>query len=192
MSSDIVRTLGPVIAVLEQLGVAYRVGGSVATSAFGVPRSTLDVDIACSLRDEHVDAFVQALAATYYVDADMIREAISRLASFNLVMLETMIKVDVFISPSDAYDREAFARSVRMSLEPGSREFDIATAEDMILRKLDWYRKGGGVSERQWTDVIGVLRVQGTALDFAYLEKWAGLLDLDALLARARAEAAKP
>jgi hypothetical protein len=190
MSSDIVRTLVPVVAVLEQLGVAYRVGGSVATSALGVPRSTLDVDIACALRDEHVDAFVQALAATYYVDADMIRDAISRRASFNLVMLETMIKVDVFVSPSDAYDREAFGRGVRMSLEPGSPEFDIATAEDMILRKLDWYRKGDGISERQWSDVIGVLRVQGTALDFAYLEKWAGLLDLDALLARARAEAA--
>jgi hypothetical protein len=79
-----------------------------------------------------------------------------------------------------------------MPLEPGSREFDLATAEDMILRKLDWYRKGGGISERQWTDVIGVLRVQFVALDFAYLERWATLLDLDALLVRARAEAAKP
>ncbi|MGH7435675.1 MAG: hypothetical protein ACRENE_08370 [Polyangiaceae bacterium] len=191
MSSDVVRTLGPVVAVLEQLGVTYRVGGSVATSALGVPRSTLDVDIACALRAEHVDAFVHALADAYYVDADMIRDAISRRASFNLVMLETMLKVDVFISPADAYDREAFARSVRMALEPDSREFDLATAEDMILRKLDWYRKGGGISERQWTDVIGVLRVQAAALDFAYLEKWADLLDLGILLARVRVEAAR-
>ncbi len=180
------------VAELERLGVDYRVGGSVASSALGVPRSTLDVDLACNLRPEHVVAFVRALAAAYYVDADMIRDAIARRTSFNLVMLETMTKVDVFVSPADAYDREAFGRSTRMSLEPGSREFDIATAEDIILRKLDWYRKGGGVSERHWNDVIGVLRVQAAALDVAYLEKWAELLDLDALLQRARAEAAAP
>ncbi len=190
MSSDIVRALEPVVAALEELGVAYRVGGSVASSALGVPRSTIDVDVVCTLSVEHVDAFVRALAATYYVDADMIRDAIARRASFNLVMLETMTKVDVFVSRGGIYDCEAFSRAVRMSLEPGTREFDIVTAEDIILRKLDWYRQGGGVSERQWSDVIGVLRVQAAALDFAYLEKWAALLDIETLLARARAEAA--
>jgi hypothetical protein len=85
MSSDVVRTLEPVMAVLEELGVTYRVGGSVASSALGGPRSTLDVDIVCSLSAERVEAFVRALSATYYVDADMIRDAIARRASINLI-----------------------------------------------------------------------------------------------------------
>jgi hypothetical protein len=192
MSSDVVRALEPVVDALEKLGVPYRIGGSVASSALGVPRSTLDVDLVCALALEHVDAFVTALAPAYYVDADMIRDAITRRSSFNLIMLDTMTKVDVFVHRGGLYDREAFARVVRMSLEPGTREFDLVTAEDVVLRKLDWYRQGGGVSERQWQDVIGVLRVQAGALDLAYLEKWAALLDVAPLLHRAFAEAKGP
>jgi len=103
-------------------------------------------------------------------------------------MLETMTKVDVFVQRGGLYDRETFRRVVRMSLEPGTREFDLVTAEDIVLRKLDWYRLGGGISERQWNDVIGVLRVQGSAIDWEYLTTWADLLELTKLLDRARKE----
>ena len=102
--NDIVRALAPVVDALDALGRTYRVGGSVASSALGVPRSTLDVDIVCELRDEDVGSFVAALRAAYYVDEDMIRDAIRRRASFNVVHLDTMMKVDVFVARGGAYD----------------------------------------------------------------------------------------
>ncbi len=188
MSSDIVRALAPVVEAFESLGIAYRVGGSVASSALGVPRSTLDVDVVCTMQTAHVAEFVRALAPDYYVDAEMIAAAIAQRSSFNLIHLATMTKVDAFIARGDIYDREVFRRVTKKPLEEGTREFDLTTAEDIVLRKLEWYRLGGGVSERQWGDVVGVLSVQHGALDIAYLERWADALDVAVLLRRALAE----
>jgi hypothetical protein len=193
MTSDIVAAAEPVVVAFEELGVRYRIGGSVASSALGVPRSTLDVDMVCNLAAAHVARFVEKLAASYYVDADMIHDAIARRASFNLVHLATMVKVDVFVHKLQPWDREAFARCVRKPLDvaESAREFDLTTPEDIVLHKLDWYRAGDGVSERQWRDAVGVMAVQRDAIDWAYLERWADALGLRALLDRARAEAAR-
>lgn len=190
-TNDIVAAVGPVVEAFERIGVAYRIGGSVASSALGVPRSTLDVDLVCELDAGRVSAFVAALDADYYVDGDMIRDAILRRASFNLVHLATMVKVDVFIRKNGPWDVAAFARVVRRPLDtaPGARAFDLTTAEDIILHKLEWYRLGGGVSERQWKDVLGVIAVQRPALDLDYLGRWAATLGLDDLWTRALAEA---
>jgi hypothetical protein len=187
--SDLVRALAPVVETLEALGRRYRVGGSVASSALGVPRSTLDVDIVCDLSEDDIQRFVSLLSNAYYVDADMIRDAIRRRASFNVVHLETMIKVDVFVAKSGPYDRIALSRVIRKSLDESSQTYDLATPEDVILRKLEWFRLGDEVSERQWRDVIGVLQVQREAIDRAYLDHWATQLGLDDLLARAVREA---
>lgn len=189
MSSDVVRATALVVDALESVGAAYRIGGSVASSALGVPRSTLDVDLVCELEPAQVDAFVARLAPHYYVDADMIRDAIRRRASFNVVHLETMTKVDIFIRKEGAYDREVFRRGTSKRLEEGAREFMLATPEDVVLRKLEWYRLGNEISERQWLDVLGVLRVQGETMDLAYMRKWAPFLGVDALLDRALVEA---
>ncbi len=185
MSSDVVRALEPVVTVLEQLGVAYRIGGSVASSALGVPRSSLDVDVVCELALEHVGTFVGQLESAYYADAEMIRDAIRRRSSFNLIHLETMMKVDVFVRKDGPYDREVFGRATRCSLEEATREFDLTTAEDIVLRKLEWFRLGGEVSERQWLDVLGVLRVQQSSIDGPYLRRWAASLGVTDLLERA-------
>ncbi len=186
-SNDLLRTLLPVVEAMESLRVAYRIGGSVASSALGVPRSTLDVDIVCDLRASQVDRFVAALEMDYYADADMIRDAIRRHASFNLIHLGTMLKVDVFIVKDGAFDRTSFARHVDRPLtdEPNARRFSFRSPEDVILRKLEWYRLGGELSERQWIDAIGVLKVQQHALDVAYLRRWAADLRIADLLDRA-------
>lgn len=186
-SNDLLRTLLPVVEAMESLRVAYRIGGSVASSALGVPRSTLDVDIVCDLRASQVDRFVAALEMDYYADADMIRDAIRRHASFNLIHLGTMLKVDVFIVKDGAFDRTSFARHVDRPLtdEPNARRFSFRSPEDVVLRKLEWYRLGGELSERQWTDAIGVLKVQQHALDVAYLRRWAADLRIADLLDRA-------
>jgi D-ribose pyranose/furanose isomerase RbsD len=190
--NEVVDALEPVVDALEALGVRYRVGGSVASSALGVPRSTLDVDIACELDLGQVAQFVASLSDRYYIDGDMISDAIRRRASFNLVHLATMLKVDVFIRKGRAFDAQSFERVTRKPLDvaAGARSFDLTTAEDIILHKLEWYRMGDEISERQWLDVVGVLKVQARAIDLAYLRHWASALEVLDLLERALHEAA--
>lgn len=187
---DLRAALDPVADALEALGVAYRVGGSVASSALGIGRTTLDIDLVANLRREHVDAFVERLAPDYYVDADMIIDAIRRRASFNVVHLATMMKVDVFVLKPREFDQQAFERVLQTTLGEGSpRTFPLTTAEDIIIHKLEWFRLGGGVAQRQWDDVIGVMRLQGDALDRAHLDRWAKEVAVDDLLKRALREA---
>jgi hypothetical protein len=108
---------------------------------------------------------------------------------FNVIHLGTMLKVDVYV-PSTAFDRSTMARRRADSLVPDApiREFSIATAEDVVLHKLRWFRDGGEVSDRQWSDVLGVLRVQGSALDLEHIRRWAAMLDVADLFERAWAE----
>ncbi len=187
MSDEIRAALDPVADALEDLGVDYRIGGSVASSALGVARSTLDVDLVADLREEQTEPFVARLSADYYVDGEMIRDAVRRRDSFNLIHLATMLKIDVFIPKLRAFDREAFSRVTHERLGTGAdaREFPLTTAEDIVVHKLEWYRLGGGASKRQWEDAVGVLKLQGEALDRRYLEHWAKQVGVDDLLRRA-------
>ncbi len=190
---DLLAALEPVVDVLERLGVRYQIGGSVASSAYGMARATMDVDLVADLGEHDVDALVQALGSDYFVAADSAREAVKRRSSFNLIHQATMLKVDVFVSENRPYDTVALSRGRSETLvdEPGARAFRIASPEDVVLAKLSWYRLGGEVSEVQWADVVGVLRVQREALDFAYLKEWAGQLEIDDLLARAASAASR-
>lgn len=187
--SDVVAALEPVVDALESLGVRYRVGGSVASSALGVPRSTLDVDVACELRQHHVSALVDRLIETYYIDEDMVRDAIKRESCCNVIHLATMLKVDLFMRRSRPFEDVAFERTIRRTLDitPGGREFDLTTPEDIILHKLEWFEAGGRVSDRQWHDIVGVLAIQRD-LDRAYLQNWARELGVEELLAKALRE----
>jgi hypothetical protein len=177
-----------VAAELEKVGVDYFVGGSVASSVHGRPRTTDDIDIVAAFPGPKVDDFVRNLEADFFVDAAMIYDAISRRASFNIIHLATMLKVDVFVLGNEDFAIEEMKRRAAIPLR-GSRVW-FASPEDIVLEKLDWFRKGEGISERQWRDVLGVLAIQGARLDIAYLRLWAerrGLLDLaERALAEAR------
>lgn len=179
-----------VTETLEHLEVAYFVGGSFASTVHGEVRATLDSDLVADLRPEHVEPLAEALGADFYLDEDMVREAIHRRSSFNLIHRTTAFKVDVFIPKRRAYDREQMRRRTfhRMPTEP-KRGVYVATAEDIILAKLEWYRRGGGISERQWRDVLGVMKVQSDRLDWAYLQRWAVELGVADLLREAQAQA---
>jgi len=189
-SPDLLEALTPLAAALETLGVPYMIGGSVASSVHGAARTTIDVDLVADLPLAAVSRLAEALAAEYYVDESAVADAVRCRSSFNAIHLATMFKVDVFVLPEREYERQALARRREVALdEEDPRTFPIATAEDTVLHKLHWYRLGGEVSERQWKDAVGVLRVRGPDLDLAYLRRWAGTLEIVALLERALADA---
>ena len=180
-----------VASVFDSLCVDFFVGGSLASSLHGIPRSTQDVDLVADIEARHVAPLVATLSDGWMADDAMILDAIRRRAAFNLVRLATMFKVDVFVARQDAFARQEMARRVTFELPNGLR-LPVATAEDVVLQKLSWFRLGDAVSERQWRDVVGVLRVGGSSLDRAYLDDWAARMDLGELLARARREADAP
>jgi hypothetical protein len=186
---DLVAAVAPVADALDALGVPYYLAGSVISSLHGVARATADVDVVAALRPVHADALADRLAEAYYADAEVIAEAIARRAMFNVIHLATMMKVDVYIAATD-FDSSALSRHQLDSLvrAPDARLFSVATAEDVILHKLTWFRDGGQTSDRQWNDVVGVLRVQ-RGLDLTFLRDWAGRLGVIDLLERALIEA---
>ncbi len=191
--SDWVPVLQPVIHAFNALGVPFQVGGSLASSAWGLPRSTQDADLVADLQIQHVDQFVARLQDSYYIDASIIRDAIAKQSSFNLLHLATMLKVDVFILKRSAFDEAAFQRARPQWLDdPQSEQVLFTSPEDIILHKLVWYQLSGEVSERQWLDVLGVLKVQAEDLDAAYLREWAARLGVAELRARAWQEAGLP
>lgn len=187
MTSEPLRALVPVIEVLRALDVAYAIGGSMASSVFGEPRSTADIDILAELGSHHVTAFVSALADSFYVHEEAVRDAVRRRASFNLVHQESMCKVDVFIASDDLLDREQIARRCSVVILDDIA-FDVTAPENIVLRKLAWYRAGGGVSDRQWRDIQGVLKQQAGALDWDYMRRIADASGIRDLLDRAQSE----
>jgi hypothetical protein len=152
-----------------------------------VPRASIDADVVAELGPSHAPPFVAALREGYYVSEARVRDAIARKASFNVIHLETMVKVDVFVSKDRPFDRRAFERA-RPATAEGGGELPVSSAEDTVLAKLEWFRRGGEVSERQWTDILGILRTV-TAPDEAYLQGGAAELGVADLLERAQADA---
>lgn len=189
-ASDLLAALVPVVDALDALGVRYFVGGSVASSAHGVPRASIDADLVAELAEQHVVPLVTRLRATYYLDEERVRAAVAARRSFNLIHLATMFKVDVFVSKQRPFDREALSRAGPAPLEDAAdaRLFRLASPEDTILAKLEWFRASGEVSDRQWTDIVGVLKLSGSRLDGEYLDRWATALGVRDLLVRALAE----
>lgn len=181
-----------VTELLDRVGIPYVIGGSFASSLHGEPRSTNDVDLVVDLRDDQIAALIVGLRGEYYVDEDAVDEAVASSGSFNIIHMSTAVKIDVFVAGEDAFDRERLARRQLLRI-PAAVGKDatvfVDTAEDTILRKLEWFRRGGEVSERQWRDVLGILRTQAARLDDTRLLAWAGRLGVSDLLDRAMREA---
>jgi len=123
-----------VIEALEALGVPYLIGGSLASAVHGVARATVDTDLVADLRPEHAEPLAQALRDAFYVDAESIRDAIRQRSSFNVIHLETMFKVDVFVRKQRPFDQAQFERRVAqvVATDP-ERTAYVASAEDTIL-----------------------------------------------------------
>ena len=175
---------------LERLDVPYLIGGSFASSVHGEPRSTNDIDIVADLREEHVTRFVELVRGEYYVSEEAVREAIRLGGSFNVLHMGAAVKIDVFIAGDDPFNRERLQSRARVLVASSPQTYMfLDTAEHSILRKLEWYRRGGEVSDRQWRDVLAILRVQGSRLDQSRLHSWADRLGVSDLLGRALEDA---
>lgn len=188
---SILETTAIVAKILEQIGVPYFIAGSVASSIYGLPRATQDVDFVAALELQHVPLLVAKLEGEFYVDEAAIREAIIRENSFNIVRWGTMDKVDIFVRRLAGFVRLEFERRRAVTIEVLGQSIvlNFASPEDTLLHKLIWFRQSGEVSERQWADIIGILKVQGERLDRCYLLKHASELGVADLLRRAEEEA---
>ncbi len=192
-SPDLFDAVRRVVGALDELGVPYFLCGSVASMVFGEPRLTIDADLVAHLKEEQAARLVDLLGAEFYASLPAIREAIRHDGCFNLIHLESMVKVDIYSAWRSEFAQSQFERRIRRDIgtdEPF--EVALATPEDTVLAKLDWFRQGGGVSDRQWRDVLGILKVQGDGLDFAYLRQWASRLHLADLLVRSLDDAGLP
>ena len=189
MQGEATRITLLVTHTLEQIGIPYAVGGSFASSLHGIMRSTLDVDIVADMRLEHIMPLVAALSKEFYADDEMMKGAIEHHSSFNLIHYETAFKVDIFIRKLRAFDQMQLERrrTSIISTDP-EQSIYVASPEDVILSKLEWYRMGGEVSDRQWRDILGVLKTRAGELELDYLRKWAKELKVSDLLERALKE----
>lgn len=186
----ILKALHPVIDAFEKSSVSYYIGGSVASSMYGIARATLDVDIVADVKQYHITTLKKHLQDKYYIDETMIQDAIKDSSSFNLIHLETAIKIDVFIFKDEPYQRNAMERRIKDTFDDDQElTYYFSSPEDIIIAKLQWYEKGERVSERQWLDIIGVIKVQGGSLDSQYLEMWTQKLGVVDLLRKAFQEA---
>ena len=175
-----------VIRILDRLGIRYALGGSMASSIHGKPRFTHDADLSADLPMEKVQAFLDSLDVAYYLSRDAVMLAIQEHGSFNIIHTSSGFKLDVFLCVKTEFENAMYARRQQASV--GGETVFVMSAEDILLYKLDWFRRGGEISDRQWSDILGVLQVQGNRLDQTYLETWAASLGVADLLRKARGE----
>lgn len=178
-----------VIDAFDKLGVPYMIGGSLASALYGTARSTLDTDLVADINADQVALLVKMLENEFYIDESMIIDAIRTYRSFNVIHLATLFKVDVFLPKQRRFDQIQFQRRQYkvISIDPERKAY-VTTSEDIILAKLEWYRLGNEISDRQWRDILGVLKVQAGRLDLDYLRQWAAELNITDLLQRALKE----
>ncbi len=172
--------------VLDDFKIDYAIGGSIASSLYGKVRFTQDVDITVAAFGDKAEQLYNVLKGNFYISKDAMYQAISNRGSFNIIHLESAFKIDIFVCKDDDFHRQIFLRRRKVKLDESIEHlFDIVSAEDIILLKLQWYKSAGCVSERQWSDVLGVLAVQSQALDMKYLRNCSEQLGLSDILQKA-------
>lgn len=176
------QVIARVIRACGQAGLTHMVVGSFASNYHGVPRMTQDADIVVEGSRSAVLALVRLLSDEFYVSEDAALEAIRYRKLFNAIHLETGFKIDVIVKKARPFSDEELRR--RLSGVMGAEPAAFATPEDTVLTKLEWAKEGD--SERQYNDAVGVIQVQSDALDWDYIDRWAGELGVSELVARAR------
>lgn len=143
MYHEVMEALTLLVEAFEQLGITYYIGGSVSSSLHGLARRTQDVDVIADIKPGQIRSLVQALQSDYYLDEQAWQDAVRRGFLYSVLHLKTMLKVDLIPLKQRAFTREEARRAQRYILEVGTRPVRVASAEDAILTKLEWFEMGG-------------------------------------------------
>lgn len=178
------------LQTLDRLGIAYAIGDSVASSLHGAGRMTRDADVTVEPFAGREDVFIAAFPAPeFYLNVDTVREAVRARSGFNILHPATAYKIDIFVRKDEPFEQAAFARRGPYPMPGVTDELvQVHSPEDIVLFKLRWYRLGGEISDRQWGDILGVLKTQGAHIDNSYLGQWATVIGVKDLLDRIRGQ----
>jgi len=183
MNAEGLAALKTVLNALEANAIQYMLGGSFASSFYGIPRATFDADLVVEITPTNAERFYASLKNAFYADPEDISQAAKKHTSFNLIHLETAFKVDIFPLKTDGYSKQAFSRRIKQTLSPESGAgLWLQAPEDVIISKLLWHKLGREASKKQPADIVGVLKTQAGVLDIKYLNFWLERLDLTDLL----------
>jgi hypothetical protein len=186
---DLLVAMIPVIEAFECLGIRYYLSGSIACSVHGLPRGAQDIDFLADIQLEHVCPLIDHLQAAYTINEQALRDALVQRSVFSLLHLSSLVKVDVMLPRGTAFDSLVSQRAQQLSLIDGYQPIWIASPEDVVLLRLEWYRDGEATADDQWNDILGVLKVQAPTLDLTYLRLVAQTLNVSGLLEQALIDA---
>ncbi len=165
-----------IVEVLERLEIPYLVTGATASMAYGEPRLTNDIDIVADMKEGRIKEFVKAFPSDeFYLSEEAIHDAILHRGQFNMIHPSSGLKVDVIIKEDSAFDNSRFSR-IRRIFPAESYQANFASPEDVIIKKMEYYKEGG--SEKHLRDITGILKISGEAVDRRYIREWAERLDL--------------
>ena len=163
---------------ITELGVPYMLTGGVAALFYGKPRMTHDIDVVIEIDRSHIPRITQVFGEGFYVSEEAIREALVYKSMFNVIHVESGIKIDFWIKEDNEYDLQRFSRRQKHTVS--GHEMFFSSPEDTILKKLLWYKDSE--IDKHLDDARGILQVQNENLDFGYLRKWANSLSVANLL----------
>ena len=173
---ELAELLRRVTSTLDQLGIPYLVTGSVATIAYGEPRLTNDIDLVVRLLPQQVQPLCDAFPEDeFYISPDAAMDSVKRWGQFNILHPKSGLKIDIMVADDSEFNASRFERARFLSVAPDVIAA-FASPEDVILKKLEYFRKGG--SDKHLRDITGVLKIMGPELDHGYLTVWAQRLGL--------------
>lgn len=186
----VVEIVAEVAAALRSCNIPFVIGGSFASSAWGHPRQTNDVDIEVLINLESWACLKSHLGGDYLVNESEFMESINSDETYRtaqLINIEEAFKIDLFLLRDDAYTKSEMARVKVVPLAENVK-LPVLAPENIVLHKLRWFASGGEVSDRQWSDIVQILETQSGRLDTIYLEHWSLHFSVHELLQRALEE----
>jgi len=164
------------VAALEEVGVSYALGGSIASIAYGEPRATLDIDVVASLDADNLAAFCARFpSGDFYLDLDTAAVAVRDGTQFNIIHPSSGMKIDVFSDRKDEVARSQIERSRRLPALEGLVA-SFSPAEELIVKKLQYFQLGG--SDKHLRDVRAMLDISGAEIDVDRIGEWVVRLGL--------------
>jgi hypothetical protein len=182
---DVLLPIRSVTDIVEKHHLTHYIGGSLASSLYGMQQLVQDIDLVVALPSSQVAAFIADIKPDYLINEVAIYSAIQNHAAFSMLHLETLLKVDVIIPQLSPFEQQASQHRQWHALDKDSRLFPISSPEDIVLVKLKHHQQAGKVPDDQWNDILGVLKVQRPRLNLAYMNRWAEQLNVTSLLKQA-------